>query len=78
RALEIAWIIAVAGNNTSAGVVAAKLGVRPLDLREAYRELEDEGVLVDDWFSHDVLREVLLEDIPEHLRRSLDPGSGDA
>ena len=70
-ALEVARVIAVAQANTSLDVVAAVLEVRPVDLVEPCRELEEQGVLSQEWFTHDVLGEVLLEDTPELARASL-------
>ncbi len=71
RARLIAQVVAVARANTSLDVVAAVLGVQPLDLVGPYRELEEQGVLAQEWFTHDVLGEVLLEDTPEQVRASL-------
>jgi len=59
--------------------VARVVGKSPAELVEAYRELEEQGVLLGDWFTHDVLGEVILEDVPEALRDVLRPkrGGGD-
>jgi len=70
-ALDVARVVAVARTDVALDVVAQVLDVPPMKLAEPYRELESHGILAGGWFSHDLLGEVLLEEVPGQLKLSL-------
>jgi hypothetical protein len=70
-ALDICRVIAVAQTNLSLEVVSGVLGLSLLDLAEPYRELEEGDILRQEWFTHDLLGEVLLDEIPGPVQDSL-------
>jgi predicted ATPase len=70
-ARDVARVVAVARADVALDVVAQVLDVPPMRLAEPYRELESRGILAGGWFTHDLLGEVLLEEVPGQLKLSL-------
>jgi DNA-binding SARP family transcriptional activator/tetratricopeptide (TPR) repeat protein len=70
-ALKVARCAAVAGADLSAPLVAQVLGLRPLDLADAWAELEAAEVLVDGGFAHDLIAEAALASVPRAIARPL-------
>ncbi|AKU92590.1 BTAD domain-containing putative transcriptional regulator [Vulgatibacter incomptus] len=66
-ALRLAQVAAVAGELLSPDLAASVLGRDPLDLAEAWRELEEAQILRGNRFSLDMLQEALLSDLPRPL-----------
>ncbi|MCP3138331.1 BTAD domain-containing putative transcriptional regulator [Pyxidicoccus xibeiensis] len=71
RALALARVAALAGTAFSLEVAARVLEERPLPLSEAAAELEAAGVLREEGFSHDLLREAVVAAVPPALGRML-------
>jgi DNA-binding SARP family transcriptional activator len=63
-ALRLAWIAAVAGGELSLELAAAITQQSPLELGAAFAELTQRGIFVGQRFSHDLIFETALEDIP--------------
>jgi DNA-binding SARP family transcriptional activator len=70
-ALKVARCAAVAGADVGAPLVAEVLGLRPLDLADAWAELEAAEVLVDGGFAHDLIAEAALASVPRAIARPL-------
>jgi len=75
-ALRVARCVAVAGQDASAALVAQVLGVRPLDLADAWGELEDAQVLRagahgEGRFAHDLIAEATLASVPHAIAEPL-------
>jgi tetratricopeptide (TPR) repeat protein len=70
-AVRIARCAALAGQDFSAELATALLGVRPLDLADAWAELESAQVLREQAFAHDLIREAALASVPLALARQL-------
>ncbi|MEO8154956.1 MAG: AAA family ATPase [Rhizobacter sp.] len=75
-ALRLARCAAVAGQDASAPLIAQVLGLRPLDLTDAWGELEDAQVLrAGDYsgarFAHDLIAEATLASVPHAIAQSL-------
>ena len=75
-ALRVARCAAVAGQDTSAPLIAQVLGSRPLDLADAWGELEDAQVLRAGEhggarFAHDLIAEATLASVPHAIAQSL-------
>jgi len=70
-ALSVARCAAVAGQDLSAPLVAQVLGLRPLDLADAWAELEDAQVLRDSGFVHDLIAEAAMAAVPGAIARPL-------
>lgn len=75
-ALRVARCAAVAGQDASAALVAQVLGVRPLDLADAWGELEDAQVLRagaqgEGRFAHDLIAEATLASVPHAIAQPL-------
>lgn len=70
-AVRIARCAAVAGQDFSAELAAHVLGVRPLDLADAWAELERAQVLRDGAFAHDLIHEAALASVPAAIARRL-------
>ena len=63
-ALRLVRCAAIAGSDFSAPLAAQALGVRPLDLSDAWHELESAQVLRDGVFAHDLIFESVLAGVP--------------
>jgi len=70
-AIRLARCAAVAGQDHSIDLAATVLGVRPLDLADAWNELEVAQVLRDGAFAHDLLYEAALASVPPPIARQL-------
>ena len=70
-ALSVARCAGVAGPDASPPLIAATLGVRPLDLADAWTELERAGVFTGGRFAHDLIAEAALATVPEVIGQSL-------
>jgi len=63
-ALQVARCAAIAGQDNSAALVAQVLGVRPLELADAWAELESAQVFRDAGFAHDLIAEATQAGVP--------------
>ena len=70
-AMQVARCAAVAGQDLSSSLVAHVLGMRPLDLADAWAELEEAQVLRGAAFAHDLIAEAALASVPEAIARPL-------
>jgi tetratricopeptide (TPR) repeat protein len=70
-AVKLARCAAVAGQDFSAELAAKVLGVRPLDLVDAWAELEAAQVFRDGAFAHDLIYESALASVPPPIARQL-------
>ncbi len=75
-ALRVARCAAVAGQDATAPLIAQVLGLRPLDLVDAWGELEDAQVLRAGEhggarFAHDLIAEATLASVPNAIAQSL-------
>jgi DNA-binding SARP family transcriptional activator len=70
-AIKLARCAAVAGQDFSAELAAHVLGVRPLDLADAWAELEAAQVFRDGAFAHDLIYEAALASVPPPIAREL-------
>ena len=70
-ALKLARCAAIAGQDMSPPLAAAVLGLRPLDLADAWAELETAQVLRDGEFAHDLIAEATLALVPRAIARTL-------
>jgi DNA-binding SARP family transcriptional activator len=70
-AVRLARCAAVAGQDFSAEVAAHVLGVRPLDLADAWSELETAQVFRDGAFAHDLIYDAALASVPPPIARQL-------
>jgi len=70
-AVRLARCAAVAGQDFSAEVAARVLGVRPLDLADAWAELETAQVFRDGAFAHDLIYDAALASVPAPIAREL-------
>jgi tetratricopeptide (TPR) repeat protein len=73
-AIKLARCAAVAGQDFSAELAAHVLGVRPLDLADAWAELEAAQVFRDGAFAHDLIYEAALASVPPPIARTLHAG----
>ena len=71
EAVRLARCAAVAGQDFSAAVAGQALGVRPLDLADAWAELEAAQVFRDGAFAHDLIRDAALASVPAPIAREL-------
>ena len=71
EAVRLARCAAIAGQDFSADVAASVLGVRPLDLVDAWSELEAAQIFRDGAFVHDVIGEAALASVPAPIARQL-------
>lgn len=67
-ALSLARIAAIAGVDFSAELAETVLGSRPLDLADAWRELELAEVLRHSAFAHDLVYEAALRTVPQPVK----------
>lgn len=70
-ALRLARCAAVAGQDFDAELAAQVLGVEPLDLADAWGELEAAQVLRGDAFAHDLIFDAVLASVPAPLAEPL-------
>ncbi len=70
-ALKLARCAALAGQDLSPPLAAEVLGLRPLDLADAWAELETAQVLRDGGFAHDLIAEAALALVPQPIARTL-------
>ena len=70
-ALKLARCAALAGQDLSPPLAAEVLGRHPLDLADAWAELETAQVLRDGAFAHDLIAEAALALVPQAIARSL-------
>lgn len=71
EAIKLARCAAVAGQDFSAELAAQVLGVRPLDLADAWAELEHANLFRDGAFAHDLIHEAALASVPPPIAREL-------
>jgi DNA-binding SARP family transcriptional activator len=71
EAVRLARCAAVAGQDFSAELAAHVLGVRTLDLADAWAELEAAQVFRDGAFAHDLIHEAVLASVPPPIAREL-------
>ena len=70
-ALKLARCAALAGQDLSPALAADVLGLRPLDLADAWAELEAAQVLHDNGFAHDLIADAALALVPQPIARAL-------
>lgn len=70
-AVRLARCAAVAGQDFSAALAAQVLDVNPLDLADAWAELESAQVLREGAFAHDLIYEAARASVPEPIARVL-------
>jgi DNA-binding SARP family transcriptional activator len=70
-ALRLARVAALAGQDFAVELAAQVLQSHPLDLAEAWRELESAQVIRDNAFAHDLIFEATLQSIPAPIARLL-------
>jgi tetratricopeptide (TPR) repeat protein len=73
-ALRLARVAALAGADFSAALASQVLAAHPLDLTEAWAELERAQVLRGDGFVHDLVRDVAARGVPAPISRLLHQG----
>jgi DNA-binding SARP family transcriptional activator/predicted ATPase len=71
EAVRLARCAAVAGQDFSAPLAARALDVNPLDLADAWNELESAQVMRDGAFAHDLIFEAARASVPEPIARAL-------
>ena len=70
-AIRLARIAALAGADFDAEVAAAVLGVHPLDIVAPWHELEGAQLLSGKGFSHDLIADAVLRELPGDIARAL-------
>ncbi len=70
-AVRLARCAAIAGHDFSASLAARVLEVNPLDLTDAWQELESAQVLRDGAFAHDLIFEAARASVPGPIARAL-------
>lgn len=70
-AIRLARVAAVAGSDFSPTLAAAVLVCRPVDLADAWGELEEAAVLSDHRFAHDLVYETTLGGVPAAIARDM-------
>lgn len=70
-AVKLARCAAVAGADFSAALATSVLRIAPLDLADAWAELESAQVLRDGTFAHDLIYEAALASVPAAIAREL-------
>ena len=73
-ALKLARVVALAGADFSAALAAHVLQTHPLDLAEAWSELETAQVLRGQAFAHDLIYEIALRSVPQPIAQLLQRG----
>lgn len=71
EAIRLARCAAIAGQDFSVELAAHVLGVRPLDLADAWAELEHAQVFRDGAFAHDLIAEAARASVPPPVAREL-------
>lgn len=71
EAMRLARCAAVAGQDFSVTLAAQVLDVNPLDLADAWAELEAAQVLRDGAFAHDLIFEAACASVPQSIARAL-------
>ncbi|MCX8114916.1 MAG: AAA family ATPase [Burkholderiaceae bacterium] len=71
EAIRLARCAAIAGQDFSVELAAHVLGVKPLDLADAWTELEAAQVFRDGAFAHDLIYESALASVPPPIARQL-------
>jgi hypothetical protein len=71
RALALARVAAIAGVDFSIPLAEEVMGVRAVDLADAWSELEAAQVLRDSAFAHDLVYDAVLRSIPTPIARHL-------
>lgn len=67
-AIKLARLAALAGTDFDVDLAAAVLQRHPLDLLEAWRELEQVQVINEQAFVHDLVREACIDGVPRPIR----------
>ena len=70
-AIRLARVAAIAGSDFSAALAAAVLECGPVDLTDAWSELEAAAVLCDHRFAHDLVYETTLAGLPAAIARDM-------
>lgn len=70
-AIKLARVASIAGPDFSVELAASVLGLHPLDLHDAWRELEAAQVMQGAAFAHDLVFETTRDAVPVALRRWL-------
>jgi len=70
-ALKLARCAALAGQDFSSPLAGEVLGLQPLDLADAWSELEEAQILHDGAFAHDLIAEAALGLVPKAIARAL-------
>ena len=70
-AVQVARCAAVAGPDAGSALIAAALGLRPLDLADAWLELERGQIFMAGHFAHDLIAEAALGSVPDAIARTL-------
>jgi DNA-binding SARP family transcriptional activator/tetratricopeptide (TPR) repeat protein len=70
-ALKLLRLAALAGQDTSVELVAQVLGTDPLGLADAWNELEQTQMLNRAGFTHDLIQEACLRDVPGAIAQAL-------
>lgn len=70
-AMKLARCAAIAGQDLSAALAAEVLGLRTLDLADAWAELEAAQVLRDGGFAHDLIAEAARGSVPQAIATTL-------
>ncbi|WP_194798199.1 MULTISPECIES: AAA family ATPase [Myxococcaceae] len=68
-ALQLARLVAVAKDDFSPELAEEVLGVAPLDVAGYWQELLDGQFMRERWFTHDLLYEAVLREMPAPVRR---------
>jgi DNA-binding SARP family transcriptional activator len=71
RALSLARVAAIAGVDFSIALAEDVMGVRAVELADAWAELENAQVLRGDAFAHDLVYDAVLRSVPETIARHL-------
>ena len=70
-AVQVARCAAIAGPDAGSALIAAALGLRPLDLADAWLELERGQIFMAGRFAHDLIAEAALGSVPGAIARTL-------
>jgi len=71
RALALARVAAIAGVDFSIALAEHVMGVRAVELADAWAELEAAQVLREQAFAHDLVHDAVLRSVPEAIARHL-------
>lgn len=70
-ALKLARVAALSGQDFSVELAGAVLGQHPLDVADAWRELEAAQVIRDSGFAHDLIHEAARREVPQAIAQAL-------